>query len=88
MSIQRSDDSFDHYGASIDTKAGNITLSKASNKNWNAVLKYERAGADCMTLDGRIDDRPIHLQLQLMDRSKLTLISRGFHWIQEYPFNR
>ena len=28
------------------------------------------------------------MQLQLFDRNKLLLVSRGFHWIQEYPFNR
>jgi hypothetical protein len=24
----------------------------------------------------------------MMDRGKMMLVSRGFHWIQEYPFNR
>jgi len=28
------------------------------------------------------------VQLQLWDRNKLLLVNRGFHWIQEYPFNR
>jgi len=26
--------------------------------------------------------------LVLVDRSKLLLVSRGFHWVQDYPFNR
>jgi hypothetical protein len=28
------------------------------------------------------------MQLQLVDLTKFLLINRGFHWIQEYPFNR
>jgi hypothetical protein len=28
------------------------------------------------------------MQLRLVDRSKFMVVSRGFHWVQEYPFNR
>jgi hypothetical protein len=26
--------------------------------------------------------------LKLLDRDKFTLVNRGFHWINEYPFQR
>jgi len=41
-----------------------------------------------LILDGNMDSHKIHMQLQRMDRSKFVLVSRGFHWISEYPFNR
>jgi hypothetical protein len=30
----------------------------------------------------------VHMRLQLVDRSKFMLVSRGFHWVSEFPFNR
>jgi hypothetical protein len=35
-----------------------------------------------------MDGHTIHMQLALFDRNRFLLVTRGFHWIQEYPFNR
>jgi hypothetical protein len=35
-----------------------------------------------------MDGHAIHIELQLLDRNKFLLVSRGFHWIQESPYNR
>ena len=43
---------------------------------------------DQLVLDGTMDGHTIQMRLKLVDRSKLTLVSRGFHWINEYPFQR
>jgi len=41
-----------------------------------------------LLLDGAADNHEIHARLLLFDRSKFMLVNRGFHWVQEYPFNR
>jgi hypothetical protein len=41
-----------------------------------------------LILDGNMDSHKMHMQLELVDLNKFLLVSRGFHWIQEYPFNR
>jgi hypothetical protein len=41
-----------------------------------------------LILDGTMDDQKVHLQMQSLDHNKLRLVSRGFHWVQERPFNR
>jgi hypothetical protein len=28
------------------------------------------------------------MELQLIDRNKFLLVSRGFHWVQEFPLGR
>jgi uncharacterized membrane protein YphA (DoxX/SURF4 family) len=86
-SLQRTDDTVVNYGAAIDTKTGNVVLTKQRDQNWKANLKFTRVGADRLLLDGMID-RPVHFQLALVDRNKFLLVNRGFHWIQEFPFNR
>jgi uncharacterized membrane protein YphA (DoxX/SURF4 family) len=88
ISFQRMDDSFTRFGAKIDVNANTLALTKAADKNWHATFAFEHSAQDQLLLDGEMDARKIHLQLHLMDRGKFLLVSRGFHWIQEYPFNR
>jgi uncharacterized membrane protein YphA (DoxX/SURF4 family) len=88
MAFQRMDDSFVHYGASVNAGYKTIVLTKHSDKDWKASFTFQRAAEDQLTLDGTMDSHKIHMQLRLVDRSKFMLVNRGFHWIQEYPFNR
>ncbi len=88
MSFQRMDDSFARYGAAINANEKTLELTKDGDKNWKAHFTFERPAEDHLILDGNLDSHKIHMQLQLVDHSKFLLVSRGFHWIQEYPFNR
>jgi len=88
ITFQRMDDSFAYYGASINVNDKTIALTKYSDKNWKGNLTFQRVAENRLILDGNMDSHKIHMQLQLVDRSKFMLVSRGFHWIQEYPFNR
>jgi hypothetical protein len=88
LAFQRMDDSFAYYGASINVNDKTIALTKYSDKNWKGSLTFQRVGENRLILDGNMDSHKIHMQMQLVDRSKFMLVSRGFHWIQEYPFNR
>jgi uncharacterized membrane protein YphA (DoxX/SURF4 family) len=88
VSFQRMDDSFAGYGAVIDSNAKTIGLTKSSDKNWKGNLTFQRVAEDQLILDGNMDSHTIHMKLQLVDYKKFLLVSRRFHWIQEYPFNR
>jgi hypothetical protein len=88
VTFQRMDDTFFSYGASVNTQDGGIALTKASDKNWKSSLKFQRPGPDQLMLDGEMDGHTFHMQLRLVDRDKLLLVNRGFHWVQDYPFNR
>ena len=43
---------------------------------------------DALTLTGNYDRHAIVVELRRADPSQMPLITRGFHWIQEYPYNR
>jgi len=88
MSFQRIDDSFARYGASINVKDKTVALTSDTDKNWKANFSFERLIPDQLALDGDMEGHRTHLQLKLVDRSTFLLVSRGFHWIQETPFNR
>jgi uncharacterized membrane protein YphA (DoxX/SURF4 family) len=88
MAFQRMDDSFARYGASINTNDKTIALTKGGDKDWKANFNFQRAAEAQLILDGNMDSHKVHMQLHLVDRSKFLLVSRGFHWVEEYPFNR
>jgi hypothetical protein len=49
------------------------------------MLAFQRPAPGRLMLDGSMDGRKIHMELELVDRDKFLLVSRGFHWIQEIP---
>jgi hypothetical protein len=88
VSFQRMDDTLASYGAAIDVSQNTLALTKGSDKNWKANFHFQRPAADQLIVDGDMDGKKVHMQLQLFDLNKFLLVSRGYHWIQEYPFNR
>jgi hypothetical protein len=88
MAFQRMDDSFFGCSASINLNDNTLVLKKSSDKNFKGDFTFERAAPDRLILDGEMDGHKTHMQLHLVDRSNFLLVNRGFHWIQEYPFNR
>ena len=88
VTLQRMDDSFARYGASIDAKSKTLVITDDQDQSWKANLTFERQAPDQMTLDGKMDGHTVHMRVKLKDRNQFLLITRGFHWIQDYPFNR
>ena len=86
--FQRMDDTFVNYPAKFDEKANALALTKPSDKNWKATLAVQRPDPAHLRLSGAIDGRQIDMRTSLVDRAKFLLVSRGFNWVQEFPFNR
>jgi len=83
MAFQRTDDSFASYGASVNLPNRTLALTTNADKNWTASFTFQRPAEDQLTLDGRMDNHQVHMELQLTDRNKFPLVGRGFHLIQE-----
>lgn len=88
MNFQKMDSTFQPYGTKIDAAKNTLAFTKGSDKNWKANFTYQRPVPDHLILDGDMGGHKLHFEMTLVDRSKMLLISRGFHWIQEYPYNR
>jgi len=86
--LQLMDDSFAYYRASIKPADKTLVLTKGADENWKANLSFQRPQQNQLIVDGRMEDHQVHIELQLTDRNKFLLVSRGFHWIQEFPLNR
>jgi hypothetical protein len=87
VAIWRMDDTFEVRDAKVDVDARTITLSPADAVATRR-FRFEQPDTDHLILDGEVDGRAIHMETHLFDRQKFLLVNRGFHWIQELPFNR
>lgn len=85
--VQRMDDMLTGYSASLDTQKNTLALTTSSDKTWRANFSYNRLDEDDLILDGTVNAHKQHIQLKRMNSSQFPLTSRGFHWIQDYPFN-
>ncbi|MGE5180864.1 MAG: hypothetical protein ACM31C_02320 [Acidobacteriota bacterium] len=63
---------------------GRLELGKQGAAGSFAVART----GDHVTLTGTLDGKPITIELHAVDDSEMLLVHRGFHWIQEHPFNR
>lgn len=88
MSFHRMDDTFVQFNNKIDVGARSVVLTKAGNDKWSSTFSFDRPSPDRMTLDGEMDGKKVRMRLELQPRENFLLVTRGFNWIQEFPFNR
>ena len=53
-----------------------------------ATLAIEQSAPDRLSLRGKLHDRAVVISLDRVDPNSFTLRSRGFHWVQDYPYLR
>ncbi|WP_280382237.1 DoxX family protein [Nocardia wallacei] len=85
--IQGMDDRISRMSAIIDTGRNRMELAQGAGKPYGA-LTFERPGPDRMVLEGTLRDQPVRIVAHRIDETAFTLPSRGFHWVQEFPYNR
>ncbi len=84
----RLDDSVVRYRVAADPDASALTLSNPADKAWTAHLAFQRPEPERLILDGTMGGHAVHLETRLFDRAKFNLVSRGFHWVQQFPVNQ
>jgi hypothetical protein len=80
--FQRTDDSFAHYEARIDTNTRAITLTKRNGGPWRASFTYLRPSPDRLVLEGEMDGYALRLQLRLVDFDTFRLLNSRFRWVR------
>ena len=67
-----------------------MVLRSRRDSTFALPLAYTRAGAhnDSLRLDGILKGDSLHVRLHRLDETSFLLVSRGYHWINEFPLNR
>jgi hypothetical protein len=86
--FQGMNDSLATFNAKIDPGKKTIDLTKNDDPNWKATLAYDRPANGRLMLSGDMDGHRVGMELRALDRETFLLVNRGFHWVQERPFNR
>ena len=71
----------------FDDAKGTVTITRRGETN-SMTLAVKQLQPGLMTLEGRYDGGDVSARLRRQDDNPPLLITRGFHWINEYPFNR
>jgi len=64
-----------------------INLTHASDRSWSAEFHVEELSPGNMALDGQLDGQQLQIKLH-REQPRFLLLTRGFHWISEEPFNK
>jgi hypothetical protein len=87
ITFVRLDDTLARYRMQLDTEKNAIVLS-AADKNWSAHFSLTRPSPAHLVLDGSMGGHAVHMETTRYDPSRFNLVSRGFHWVQQYPVNQ
>jgi hypothetical protein len=76
------------YNVTLDADRGTLELGKREDAAWKSTFVYQQPEAGLLTLEGTFDGHRIRGRLRVVDGTTFLLTTRGFHWVNEYPFNR
>jgi hypothetical protein len=88
LSVRQMDDTVKVYSAAYDKATKTVGLSISGDTGAKSVLAYSRPDAAHVTLEGKLGNDGVSVRLRKVDMGKFLLINRGFHWINELPFNK
>ncbi|HEU4432043.1 MAG TPA: hypothetical protein VFR51_01520 [Pyrinomonadaceae bacterium] len=88
IAVQTAADPHQRFMSQLDQEKRTLTLSKREDPSWKTVLTYEEVSPDVITLTGPLEGLEMSARLHRTGERKFLLTDRGFHWINEFPFNR
>jgi len=86
-SIQLMNDSVQWYNLTVDTAAKTAMVNPVSDTTAKTAFMYIKDTSG-LTLAGKIKTDQVRIRLKRYDEHRFRLVNRGFHWVNEYPFNR
>ncbi len=86
-SIQAMTEKSKYYAFNPDTVHKTVTMFTYKDTTVKYHLNYKREDST-LYLYGKFENDSVYIQMQRFDETKYLLTNRGFHWINEFPFNR
>jgi hypothetical protein len=81
-------DTTSYYALKVDTVKKKIVMNKFSDTIHKYLFSYSEPKKDSLVMTGVFKKDSIKISLKRYDASRYLLVRRGFHWINEFPFNR
>jgi hypothetical protein len=87
FAVQLMSDSRQRYFLKLDAAKKTLGLTKRDDPEWKTTISYREPGPGLLLLQGPLDGHKLRVKLRRTEMPKFRLVERGFHWINEYPFN-
>ncbi len=87
VSVQMMSDSLRRFTLVVDSAGRTLRLASRPDSSVRYAFRYAPEGG-ALRLDGASGADSVHLRLRRVDHTRFQLLSRGFHWVQESPYNR
>lgn len=88
ISVQFADAPQKRYSLKLDPETQNMVLTSREDPNWKATFKYEIPKPGLLTFKGELEGHQFEARMHRRDLSTFPLTNRGFHWVNEFPYNR
>lgn len=88
LSIQLVSDTLQRFTFKLDAEKKHLTLGKRTEPNWKTDFTCQQLEPNLILLEGTLENQHIRARLHQTEIPTFYLTNRGFHWINEYPFNR
>lgn len=87
-SIKYMDDSFSHYKLELQTEEKKLTLYNDDDQPVSPNFKYQLFGESTLQLDGVLEKDTLQIFFSKINRKDFLLMNRGYHWVNESPYNK
>lgn len=77
-----------NHPLTLDTGRKTLALTSPRDPSLRSLLSYRQPSPEVMVLEGAYEGHRLQVRLRKRDMKELRLVTRGFHWINERPFNR
>jgi hypothetical protein len=88
MSVQLMSDSRVRTNIKLDDKKRTLVVTRRDDPAWDGRLSYAQPNPDTLIINGILGGKNVHALARREPLPKFLLTTRGFHWINEFPFNR
>ena len=81
-------DSVQWYQLNVDTTKKTAQLISAKDSAQKYAFNYRQPDKEHLTFTGTIKNDSVIIYMNRFDEKNFKLVNRGYHWINEYPYNR
>ena len=85
--VKMINDSINYYSFKLDSNLTKVSIRKRNDTTVTNNFTIQKKDS-LLTLSGILDSDTLLIKCKSRDLSKIRLINRGFHWVNEYPYNR
>ncbi|MFD1139971.1 DoxX family protein [Larkinella insperata] len=88
LTVRLMNDSLQRYAFEPDTATSKAIVYDRYDTAHKYQLAYQRPDTNSLVIRGCIRQDSVYARLKKQHVGQFLLVNRGFHWINEYPFNR